>query len=75
MRLVHYISRHPNQKVEKGSAYDEEGIVAKLILIFASVISLNLQFSQTASQFHLQTLLQTQDLAPQITPKSDPALQ
>ena len=69
MGLVDYISRHPVQKAIKVSAH-EEFIVAKLKLISASVNSLNLQSSQSAP--HLHNLLKEHDLAPQITPKSEP---
>ena len=68
MGLVDYISRHPNQKSEKKVyAYDEELIVAKLKLISASVISLDLIISEPAS--HLHQLIKTQDLESQITPQ------
>ena len=65
-----YISRHPNQKAKKVSAYDEEFIVAKLKLISASVNSLKLKSCESAP--HLHNLIQVQDPAPQITPKFEP---
>ena len=48
MGLVDYISRNPNQKDEKVSAYDEKFIFAKLKLISASVNSFILKSSQSA---------------------------
>ena len=48
MGLVDYISRHPNQKARKVSAYDEVFIAAKLKLISASVDSLNLKPASTS---------------------------
>ena len=67
MGLEDYISRHPNQKSKKGSAYDEESIVSKIKLISASVISLNLKSTEPAPR--LNRLMQAQDPAHQITPK------
>ena len=46
--LMDYISRHPSRKAKKVSAYDEEFIVAKSKLIFASVSSLNLKITEPA---------------------------
>ena len=67
MGLVDYISRHPNKKAKKVSAYDEELIVAKLKLISASVNSLNLKPNESA--VHFTKLIQTHYLAHQFTPK------
>ena len=58
------------KKLKKVFAYDEELNVAKLDLISTSVNSLNLHFSQSAS--HLHTLLKVYELAPQVTPTSEP---
>ena len=63
MGLVDYISRRPNQKARKVSAYDEVFIAAKLKLISASVDSLNLK---PGSAIH--KLIQAHDPAYQITP-------
>ena len=52
MGLVDYISRHPNQKAEKVSAYDDKIIFAKLGLISASVNSVKLTSSQSALHLH-----------------------
>ena len=55
MGLVDYISRHPNQKAKKVSAYDEKKrnfFVAKLKLISASIKSLDLKTSEPASHLH-----------------------
>ena len=73
MGLVDCNSRHPNKKAKKISLYDEEFTVAKHELISASVNSLKVNSSQSAS--HLRTLLQVPDLAPQNIPKSKPAIQ
>ena len=67
MGLVDYISRHPNQKAKNVSAYDEEFIVAKIKLISASVISLNLKSNESDVQFNV--IIQAHDPAHQITPK------
>ena len=67
MGAVDYLSRHPNQKGKRVSAYDEEFIVAKLKLISASVFSLNLKPNDSA--VHLNKLIQAHDPAHQITPK------
>ena len=69
MGLVDYISRHPNQKAKKVSAYDEDFIVTKLKPISASVGSLDLNNSKPASQLH--KLIQAHDPAHQITPKNE----
>ena len=66
--LVFYISRHPNQKAKKVTAYDEEFIVAKLKLISASVSSQNLNTSEPAS--HLQKVIKALDPAYRFTPKT-----
>ena len=55
MGLVEYISRHPNQKAKKVSAYDEEFIVANLKLISASVSTLNTNSIESA--IHLNKLI------------------
>ena len=52
MRLVDYISRHPNQKAKNVSAYDEEFIVSNLNLISAIINSLDLKTAEPASHFH-----------------------
>ena len=52
MGLMDNIPRHPNQKAKKVYAYDEELIFAHLDLISASVYSLNLYISQSASHLH-----------------------
>ena len=70
MGWVDYISRQPNQKPKKVSAYDEEFTVAKSKLKSASVNSLKLQSSQSA--LLLQILIQAHDLASQITLKYEP---
>ena len=49
MGLVDYLSRHPSQKAEKVSAYDEEFIVAKLKLISTSINALELNTTHSAS--------------------------
>ena len=64
---MNYISRHPNQKAKKVSAYDEF-IVAKLNFISASVISLKIKPIELEP--HLHNLIQAHDPAPQITPKN-----
>ena len=65
MRLVDYLSRHPNQRAKKVSAYDEEFIVAELKVISASVNSINLKSNEPA--LHLHNLIQAHDPAYQIT--------
>ena len=67
MGLLDYISRHLHQKAEKVYAYVEEFIVAKLKLISASIISLELNNTKPAP--HLHQLLKADDPASQITPK------
>ena len=67
MGLLDYISRHPNQKAKKVSAYDKEFIAAKLKHISASANSFN--FKPTESAAHFNKLIQAQDLAHQITPQ------
>ena len=67
MGIVEYISRRPNQKAKKVSAYDQEFIVAKLKIISVSIISLELNTTRPAP--HLHQLLKTNDPALQITPK------
>ena len=72
MGPVDYLSRHPNQKGKRVSAYDEEFIVAKLKLISASVFSLNLKPNDSA--VHLNKLIQAHDPAHQITPKFEASI-
>ena len=67
MGLVEYISRHPNQKATKVSAYDEEFSIAKVNLISASFNSLELKTTDPAT--HLHQLIKAYDPASQITPK------
>ena len=55
------------KKLKKGSAYDEEFIVAKLKLVSASINSLDLKTSEPAP--HLHQLIKPHDLASQNTPK------
>ena len=71
MGLMDYISRHPNQKAKKVSAYDEEIIVAKLKIISASVNLLKLKSNEAAP--HLHKLIQAHDPAPHITPEFESA--
>ena len=72
MGLVDCTSRRPNQKAEKVSAYDEEFLLAKLDLISASASSLNIKSIQYAP--YLRNLLNLHDPAPQLTNKSEPAI-
>ena len=72
MEVVDYISRHPNHKAIKVSAQDEEFIVAKIKLISASVIFLNLKSNESAVQFN--KIVQAHDPAHQITPKFEAAI-
>ena len=65
--LVDYISRHPNQKTKKVSAYEEEFLVAKLKLISASVNSLNIKSNESTVQFN--KIIQAHAHAHQITSK------
>ena len=68
MGLVDYLSRHPSQKAKKGSAYDEEFIVAKLKLISTSINEcIRVKQHHSASQLH--QLLTKHNLASQTTPK------
>ena len=67
MGLVDYISRHPSQKAENVSAYDEEFILAKLKLISTSINAIELNNTKSAS--HLHQLLIAHNPALQITPK------
>ena len=67
MGFVDYFFRHPYQKVEKVSAYDEELFVANLQLISSSINSLELNNTNPAP--HLHQLLKAHDPASQITPK------
>ena len=66
MGLVDYISRHPSQKAEKVSAYDEEFIVAKIKLISTSINALELNNTKFASQLHQLKI--SHNPALQITP-------
>ena len=72
MGRVDYISRHPNQKAKKLSAYDEEFIVAKLDLISASANSLNLKSWKSTP--HLEYLLKLHNHAPRITTNCETAI-
>ena len=67
MGLVDYISRNPSQKAKKVSAYDEEFIVAKLILTSKSINALELNITHSA--YHLHLLFANHTLALQNAPK------